>query len=431
MSVTSSRCACLGVAIATGLLSAAMPVYAQETSSYTTVLTSVRASEEEMSQFAHPQSYAFDGGPLGQLQGNAAFSGYFFAQTGAGDNSTVGSYTTGARFNAWEIEVVRPTNVTNFWGFGVQAAEYQDVNLGLNAPKNVNGDRFQTGPIRTAYIAIAPAQGFKISGGQLPSLEGYESVFPWNNPSMLRTALNPAQNSNSKGGELDYTNGPFTGSLMFSDGYDTNVFNYFTWLGNVKFDANNELSIYGGTHFGSTGPNAFAYGEGGMPSGGKFGVGGQQQLAVVNSTMIGAWYTWRYGNLSIIPEVQYQFTPALTKYAADTSGGFSDDIPGYTSAFVAALFGIYKIPNTHFSISGWVNYGTSNGSGDQDVWFAAPNQKLVGLAVAPAWKYKNIYARLNVGYAHLLNLGTPVSGYGNSGTQRDTLIGTMEFGVVF
>lgn len=248
---------------------------------------------------------------------------------------------------------------------------------------------------------------------------------------MLRTAVNPGQNSNSKGGELVYDNGPYSGALMFSDGYDTNTFNYFTWLATAKFDANNELSFYGGTHFGTTGPNAFAYGQGGMPSGGQFGVGGQQQLAVVNSTMIGAWYTWRDGNLSIIPELQYQFTPAVTQFATQTSGGVSDDIPGYTSAFVAALFGIYKIPDTHLSISGWVNYGTSNGSAAQDVWFAAPNQKLVGLAIAPAWKYKQIYVRLNVGYNHLLNLGTPASGYGNAGTERDTVIGTMEFGVVF
>lgn len=413
MSLANSWRRCIGVAIATGLSFASVPGHAQE-------------------QFAHPPSYTFDAGPgLGELETSAAFAGYFFDQSGAGNGSTVGNYSTGFRVNAWEVEVARPVNMGNIWGFGIQAAEYQDINLGLNAPKTVNDNRFQTGPIRSAYFALAPAPGFKLSVGQLDSLEGFESVFPWNNPSMLRTAVNPGQNSDSKGVELDYANGPYAGSLMFSDGYDTNVFNYFTWLGTAKFDANNELSVYGGTHFGSTGPDAFAYGEGGMPSGGPFGVGGQHQLAVVNSTMIGAWYTWRYGNLSVIPELQYQFTPALRRYAADTSGGVSDDIPGYTSAFVAALFGIYRIPNTHFSISGWVNYGTSNGTGPQDVWFAAPNQKLVGLAIAPAWKYNPVYVRLNFGYAHLLNLGTPISGYGSTGTQRNTVIGTLEFGLVF
>ena len=413
MITASGRCVCIGVAIGTGLLFSSLPLYAQE-------------------EFAHPQSYTFDAGPwLGQLEGSAAFAGYFFTQSGAGGGSTLGNYTTGFRANAWEVEIARPANVTNFWGFGIQAAEYQDINLGLNAPTTVNDNRFQTGPIRTAYIAFAPFQHFKLSIGQLPSLEGYESVFPWNNPSMLRTAANPPQNSNSKGVQLDYANGPYSGSLMFSDGYDTNVFNYLTWQGTAKFDADNELTIYGGAHFGSTGPNAFAYGQGGMPSGGKFGVGGQQQLAVVNSYMIAGWYKWRYGSLSVIPELQYQFTPALTRYAADRSGGISDDIPKYTSSFVAALFGIYKIPNTRFSISGWVEYGTSNGSAPQDVWFAAPNQELVGLAIAPAWKYDQIYVRLNVGYAHLLNLGTPVSGYGSAGTERDTVIGTAEFGLVF
>jgi len=399
--------------MAAALLLASMPVHAQD-------------------EFAHPRSYTLDAGPgLGPLEGSAAFAGYFFAQSGAGDGSAVGNYRTGFRVDAWEVEIARPAGVTNFWGFGVQAAEYQDINLGLNAPKTVNDSRFQTGPIRTAYIAIAPAPDFKLSAGQLPSLEGYESVFPWNNPSMLRTAANPPQNSNSKGIQLDYAHGPLSGSLMFSDGYDTNVFNYFTWLASAKFDANNEISIYGGTHFGSTGPNAFAYGEGGMPSGGAFGVGGQRQLAVVNSHMIGAWYTWRNGNLSIIPELQYAFTPALTRYAAETSGGIPDNIPKYTSSFVAALFGIYKIPHTRFSISGWAEYATSNGSAPQDVWFTAPNQRLVGLAIAPGWRYNQVYARLNFGYAHLLSLGTPVSGYGSTGAQRETVIGTAELGFVF
>jgi hypothetical protein len=392
------------------------------------------APAQAQEEFAHPESYTFDGGPLGQLKGNAAVDGYFFLQSGAGDGSTVGNHSTGAKVNAWEVEVSKTATVNDFWGFGVQAAQYQDINLGLNKPKNVTDSRFQTGPIRTVYFAIAPVQDFKLSVGQLPSLEGYESVFPWNNPVALRTAVNPSQNSNSKGVELDYDHGPYSGSLMFSDGYDTNVYNYFTWQGTVKFDPNNSLTIYGGAPVGVTGPNAFAYGEGGMPTGGPFGVGGQQQLAVVNSNMIGAWYTWKSGNLTVIPELQYQFTPKLTQFSSaawTAASGVSDDIPKYTANFVAALFGIYKIPDTHFSISGWVDYGTSIGTAPQDVWFAAPNQKLVGVAIAPAWKYNKIYVRVNLGYNHLLNTGTPVSGYGSTGTGKDTAIGTTEFGFVF
>jgi hypothetical protein len=400
------------LAIWAGLSFVAVPAFAQD-------------------EFAHPVPYTFDGGPLGQLEGDAAADGYFFAQSGASRHSAVGNHSTGGRLEAWEVELIKPTNPADIWGFTLQAAEYQDINLGLNKPKNVNGDRFQTGPIRSAYLSIAPIPDFKVSAGQLPSIEGFESVFPWNNPVALRTAVNPSQNSNSKGIELDYDHGPYSGSLIFGDGYDTNVYNYLQFSGTDKFDAHNQFTIYGGAPVGVTGPNAFAYGEGGSPPGGADGVGGQQQLAVVNSNMIGAYYTWRNGGLTIIPEVQFQFTPKLTRFANDTSGGVSDNIPEDTGNFVAALFAMYKFPDTHYSIAGWAEYGTSYGSAAQDLWFAAPNQKLAGFTVAPAWKYNKIYVRLNMGYVHLLNLGIPVAGYGGQGMERDQVIGLTEFGFVF
>ena len=283
-------------------------------------------------------------------------------------------------------------------------------------------------------FTVAPFQDFKFSVGQVPSIEGFESVFPWNNPVALRTAANPPQNSNSKGLQLDYDNGPFSATVIFGDGYDTNVYNYFQFSGTYKFNPSNQITVYAGVPVGVTGPNAFAYGEGGVPAGGGNGVGGQQQMAVVNSNMIGAWYTWRNGGLTIIPELQFQYTPKITKYATEMSGGVSDDIPKGTSEFVAALFAMYKIPNSHFSLNGWVEYGTSNGSAAQDLWFSAPNEKLVGVAVGPAWKYNKIFVRLDAGYVHLLNVGTGVgapAGYGASGTGKDTVIGLTEFGFVF
>lgn len=411
-SVSPTKYVCSGLAVCAGLWCVSISAHAQD-------------------QFAHPVPYEFDGGPLGQLEGSAAVDGYFFGQSGASDNSGVGRYSVGSRIDGWMTEVSKEATATDFWGFTVQAGEYQDINLGINRPANVNGNRFQTGPIRSAYVTIEPIPDVKISVGQLPSLEGFETVYAWNNPAALRTALNASQNSNSKGVELDYDHGPFSGSLLYSDGYDTNDFNYFQLLVSYKFDPGNQINVYAGANAGTTGPNAFAYGEGGAPSGGAFGVGGQQQLAVVNSDMLGAWYSWRRNNLTIVPEIQLQYTPRLTKFANVTSGGISDNIPKETGEFVTALFAIYKFAGTPYSISGWVEYGWSQGSAPQDVWFKAPNQKLVGLAIAPAWKYNKLYARLNMGYVHLLDVGTPAAGYGASATERNTGIGLMELGFVF
>jgi hypothetical protein len=378
-----------------------------------------------------PKPVEFDAGPLGPLDFSAAGDGYFFFQSGTSSDSKssiAGERPTGVDVNAWMVELHKPTGLIQFT---IQLAEYQDINLGANKPTMVNDNRFTTGPLRTAMVTLAPTQDFKFSIGQLPSLEGYESVFPWNNPSALRTVLNVGQNSNSRGVEADYTHGPLSASVAFGDGYDTGVWNYVQFLATDKINANNSISLYGGIPLGVTGPNTFAYGEGGMSEGGADGNGGQGTLAVVNSNMLGAWYTWKDGGLSITPEVQLQWTRPINKYAGETSGGLSDDIPKETGNFGAALFANYQFGDSPYSLAGWAEYATSHGTGAQDSWFVAPDAQLAGFAIAPGWQYKQLFTRLNIGYVHLLNSGTPSAGFGDEGTGRNQVVTTLEFAFVY
>jgi hypothetical protein len=398
-----------GLIISAGLSSAWMPAYAMD----------------------GPKPVDFDGGPLGQLEFSAAGDGYFFLQSGTSSdphNSIAGSKAAGAEINAWMVELNKPTGL---FQFTVQLGEYQDINLGASKPTEVNGDRFTTGPLRSAFASIVPTDNFKISVGQVPSLVGYESVYPWNNPSALRTVLNVGQNSNSRGVQAEYAYGPLKGTVVFGDGYDTGVWNHVQYLVTDKIDANNSVFIYGIVSLGTTGPNTFAYGEGGQSAGGANGNGGQGELAVVNSNMLGAWYTWKMGNLSITPEVQFQWTPPINKYANVVSGGLSDDIAKETGNFGAALFGSYKFGDSPYSLAGWGEYATSHGSAAQDSWFVAPNAELAGFAIAPGYQYKQLYTRLNIGYVHLLNAGTPAAGFGDEGTRKNQVVTTLEFALVY
>jgi Putative beta-barrel porin-2, OmpL-like. bbp2 len=378
-----------------------------------------------------PKPVEFDAGPLGPLDFSAAGDGYFYFQSGAASDSKssiAGERPTGVDVNAWMVELHKPTGLIQFT---IQLGEYQDINLGANKPTMVNDNRFTTGPLRTAFVTLAPTQELKFSIGQLPSLEGYESVFPWNNPSALRTVLNVGQNSNSRGVEADYAHGPLGALVAFGDGYDTGVWNYVQFLTTDKINANNSITLYGGIPLGVTGPNTFAYGEGGMSAGGADGNGGQGTLAVVNSNMLGAWYTWKNGNLSITPEVQLQWTRPINKYAGETSGGLSDDISKETGNFGAALFANYKFGDSPYSLAAWAEYATSHGTGAQDSWFVAPDAQLAGFAIAPGWQYKQLFTRLNIGYGHVLNSGTPSAGFGDEGTGRNQVVTTLEFALVY
>jgi hypothetical protein len=154
-------------------------------------------------------------------------------------------------------------------------------------------------------------------------------------------------------------------------------------------------------------------------------------LAAVNSNMVGAWYTRNDGDLSIRPEVQLQWTPPINKYADRASGGLSDDVPKETGNFAAAVFASYKFGESPYSLGGWAEYARSHGTGAQASWFVAPDAELVGFAIAPSWQHKQFFTRLNIGYVHLLNRGTPSAGFGDAGNGRNQVVTTLEFALVY
>jgi hypothetical protein len=359
-----------------------------------------------------------DGGPLGPLEISGGIDGYFYYQSGTSDtgNSIAGPKQVGAELNTFDFQVEKTTGIIQF---EVQLTDYGAIELGASHPKEANISHFTDGPLRAANITIQPPNSpFSITAGQVGSLEGYESTFPWNDPTGLYTILYYVTNSESRGVSLNYNQGPVSGTVTFGDGNDTGVWNYLQFLGTYNFDSNNNINVFGGVELGVTGPDAYGYGQ--TTTGGN-------GLYNVDCNVYGAWYSTTIGNLSLTPEVQYQYSNPLHRYASS-----GNDIPKYTSDFGAAIFADYLFGTSPYSIGAWVQYATSVGSAD---WFVAPHAQLVGASVAPTWQYKDVYVRFNMGYNHLLNgsyTGTGLIGeYGDNGTGRDQFIGTLEGGLVF
>jgi hypothetical protein len=377
-----------------------------------------------------PSTVDIDGGPLGPLEISAGVDGYLYGQSGTSDhagNSVVGDKAGGAEVDAFMAQLAKTTGIIQF---SIQAAQFTNINLGANKPKEINNGQFTTSPLRSAFVTLAFNPSFQISIGQFNSLEGYESVFAWDNPVALRTVIAAVENSDSRGVEVNFNQGDIAAAVIFGDGYDTGVFNYLQYLTTLTINGNNDFNLFGGFALGVTGPNAFAYGEAGAIAGGPDGVGGQGQLANVNSNMFGAWYDWHDGDLKLTPEIQFQYAKPLHRYADILSGGLSDDIAKQTSNLATAVFADYKFGQSPYSLGAWIEYATSHGSGAQDTWFVAPNAELVGFAIAPTWQGKFLFTRLNLGYAHLLNNGSPEAGFGNAGMGRDQVVGTVELGLL-
>jgi hypothetical protein len=364
-----------------------------------------------------PSSIAIDGGPLGNLAVSGGFDGQFYYQSGSADklhkgNSLASDYATGADLNSLLLQLKKTDGVVRFT---FQLADFKAFTLGAGRFKEATTNHFTLGPVRNAYVTLVPMDGLKISAGQMGSLEGYESTFPWNNPTDMNTIMYYVTNSDSRGVQVEYSTGPIDVTVLYGDGTDSGVFNYLQAAGTYTFDDNNNLNVSAGIPLGTTGPAAYTYGQD--------YVGDGNELAQ-NYSVYSVWYSFTAGNLNLVPEVQYAYANANHHYWRDPAAV----IPKFTSNFGAALFAQYNFGTSPYSIGAWGEYAGSHGDTSTNTWFLAPDARIVGFSVAPAWQYKDVFARVNAGYVHILsNTGA----FGNSGTGKDQFVGTLEGGLVF
>jgi hypothetical protein len=357
-----------------------------------------------------PTAITIDGGPLGSLSLSGGVDGYGYVTAPTNENSVAGNTSNGAYVGSALTELQKTSGELQFTieiGSNGGAAS-------LGTPHGQTSiSTFSTGPLYAGYLTLAPAAvpGLTISGGQLVSLEGWESGVDWNNANQLTTEIFYVQNSQARGVEASYTTGPFTGTVQFGDGYDNGVWNYIQFLGTYAINSTNAASIYGGANLGTTGPFVTSYGG--------------DSAFYANSDLIGGFYNFTMGNLNLVPEVQYQQTRAIAKIGLTKP----------SSNFGAAVFADYTIGTSPYSIGGWVEYWTSHTSNQDGVdWFIGPNSQGVGVSISPTWQYKDLFARADVGGLYLTNnkFDGVKYGYGGAfGSGKGVFQGTLEAGLLF
>ncbi len=367
-----------------------------------------------------PTPVTFDGGPLGKLQLSGGADAYVYALTGAGDSTSYGllgtSKSAGFEFQNALIQLQKADGLVQFT---IQAGANTSWVLG-SKPGGTSVQTFATGPVRAAYITIAPTANFNISAGHIASLEGYESGVDWLNTNMLTTDIFEVENSQSTGVTASYTVGPIAATVTFGDGFDTQQWNFLQASVTATFDPNNNLTVFGATNLGTTGAGAHFYGSATTPYSQSYvGSGPFSAAPFVNSTMVGAYYSYTLGNLNLVPEVQYV-------YAKPNA---SVGLPSFSSNLGVALFGSYQFGKSPYSLGAWVQYFTSNGP---DNWFLNPGAQGFGLSISPTWQKDHLFVRGDVGVIHLTTIGTPgSSGYGSGMTGRNQADFLVEAGVLF
>lgn len=369
-----------------------------------------------------PDPFSFEAGPLGTLQLSGGADGFAYGLTGTGDGLNKGllgtSTSYGVQFLNGLVKLEKPEGPIQFT---IEAGAVNSLTLGTR-PKAPAVQKWSTGPVRSAYLTVAPTPDLTISAGQIGSLEGYESGIDWKNFNMMTTAIWDVENAQSVGVSATYTHGRFNGTVEFSDGFDTNVWNYLQLSAGYAINDDNNITLFGATNLGATGLGAKFYGNATRPySASTVAAAGAANL--VNSSVIGGYYVLTLGNLTIVPEVQYVWSTRNTKV------GLTD----YSSHFGAAVFANYQFEGTPISLGGWLEYFTSNG---HETWFLNPGAQGWGMVIGPTWSpeptKKHLFVRGEVGLLHLINVGIPGSvGYGSGGTGRNQATFLAEAGVLF
>jgi Putative beta-barrel porin-2, OmpL-like. bbp2 len=369
-----------------------------------------------------PSPYTFEAGPLGTLQFSGGADAYAYALSGAGSDASLGALGTnkrsGIEFLNGLIQLQKPDGLVQF---NLQVGAVGSQTLGAR-PSGPSIQTFSTGPVRTASITIAPIKNLSISAGQLGSVEGFESGVDWENFNLLTTSLWYVENSQSVGVKVSYTYGPASGTIIFGDGFDTNVWNYLQLKLSYAFNDNNNLTLYGATNLGSTGLGARFYGNATTPYN-SITVASAGVANVVNSSMVGGYHIFTMGDLTLVPELQYTWTKA------NPSVGVQD----FSSHFGAALFANYKFGESSFSLGGWAQFFSSNG---RDFWFVNPGAQGYSLAIGPTWTptwgKKHLFVRGDVGWLHLTNTGREGTvAFGSNGDKRDQVTLLIEVGALF
>ncbi|MGH7043551.1 MAG: outer membrane beta-barrel protein [Acetobacteraceae bacterium] len=367
-----------------------------------------------------PTPVMIDGGPLGQLQLSGGADGFAYALTGAGSDTSYGLLGTnksaGFEFQNGLIQLQKAAGLVQFT---LQAGATQSFVLGTK-PSGTSVQTYATGPLRAAYVTLAPTPSFSISAGHIASVEGYESSIDWLNANMLATDIFAVENLQSTGVTASYTMGPVSATLAFGDGFDTQKWNFLQASVTATFNSSNSLSVYGATNLGTTGAGAHFYGSAATPYGSSFvGSGPLSAAPFVNSTMIGAYYSYTIGNLNLVPEVQYV-------YAKPNA---SVGLTSFSANLGAALFASYQFGKSPYSLGAWVQYFASRGP---DNWFLNPGAQGFGLSISPTWQHEHLFVRGDLGVIHLTTIGTPgSSGYGSTAAGRNQATFLIEAGVLF
>jgi hypothetical protein len=197
----------------------------------------------------------------------------------------------------------------------------------------------------------------------------------------------------SRGVQANYTAGPISLSVAWTDGYYSNRYNEISGMASYAFNGGADtLAVAAEGQLGHT-----FYGNAGST------------LFQNNSSIYNLIWTHTSGNWTISPYFQYTNSDLL--HTDSTSG---------------AVLVTYAL-NDFWKLSGRFEYVTSSGS--TNILYG-PGSNAFSVTITPTWQYKRFFVRPEISY---VTAGSTTSGaaLGQFGTDTDQFRGLLETGILF
>ncbi|MBW4038575.1 MAG: porin [Acidobacteria bacterium] len=288
--------------------------------------------------------------------------------------------------------------------FFLQVGAYNFPSLGtplLSTAATVS-DYF--GPLPVAYLKLAPNQSLSFVIGKLPSLLGTEYTFSFENMNIERGLLWNQENDVNRGIQINYSKGKFASSVVWSDGFYSNRYNWITGALTYSPTPADSIQVIAAGNLGHTGYSSIA-----------------TPLYQNNSDIYNLIYTHTAKRWTIQPYLQFTHVPLDLKIG----------IPHAASTQSGAVLGTYTLAHG-FSLAGRAEFIASTGSAARQSvnLLYGPGSRALSLTLTPTYQNKAFFARAEISLTQAIHTspGQAFGPHANDTTQPRAL---FETGFIF
>ncbi|MGK9451193.1 outer membrane beta-barrel protein [Acidithiobacillus caldus] len=351
---------------------------------------------------AMPPSINIHAGPLGQVQvgGLFAFAGRAQSNVYPGASGPAGKTFSAAVSDA----LISISKDTGTWQFYLEGGAYNFYVVGQPPSSTGNIINATFGPLPLAYVQYTPSKNFNIQIGKLPAIPGITPLTALISDSYdIEFGLTGAQQQTiTRGIQANYTLGPVSASLAWTDGPYSNRYNWA--VGQIAYSVSKASTVIAqaGGNLGRTGYSTSA-----------------ASSYLNNSDFYLLGYNYSGNRWNVFGYLQYQ------KLLATRRGGRS-----HGDQYGASIDANYAF-TPHYSLSTRVDYiaysdqaavaNPNNGMG------YGPGSRAVSLTLSPIYQYKHWFAEGDLSYVHVYHYQTG-DVFGQNGTAPNQFVAMVNVG---